>query len=84
MENKKAIIFQTSEIDKIIFSEVIETNIERLRISINGEKTFIKYDESQVPSFIENLTTKEGPYDFEEFLEILQSDYWNSVLPLPD
>lgn len=84
MENKKAVIFQVTEIDKVDFSQVIETSAETLRISINGEKTFIKYDESQVPSFIENLTTKEGPYDFDEFLEIIQSDYWNTPLPLPD
>ena len=72
----KYIIFNISEIDKINFDEVRETSKDTLRISIDGTKTFINWDEDKAPSFVSTLTTAEGTYTHEEILEILSTDFW--------
>ena len=72
----KYLIFNISEIDKVNFDEVRETSKDTLRISIDGTKTFVKWEEDETPSFVYTLTTAEGPYTHEEILEILSTDFW--------
>jgi hypothetical protein len=81
MENKITVL-SVSEINKIIFSEVLETNTETLRLNVAETKTFIKYKTE--PSFIKDLETAEGPYDSQEFSDILQTEEWtnyNIIVP---
>ena len=72
----KYIIFNISEIDKVNFEEVKETSKDTLRLSIDGTKTFVKWEEDETPSFVNTLTTAEGTYTHEEILEILSTDFW--------
>ena len=72
----KYIIFNISEIDKVNFDEVRETSKETIRISIDGTKTFVKWEGDETPSFINTLTTAEGTYTHEEILEILSTNFW--------
>jgi hypothetical protein len=72
----KYLIFNISEIDKVNFDEVRETSKDTLRISIDGTKTFVKWDEDEAPSFVSTLTTVEGTYTHEQILEILNTDLW--------
>lgn len=72
----KYIIFNISEIDKVNFEEVRETSKDTIRISIDGTKTFVKWEEDETPSFVSTLTTAEGTYTHEQILEILSSDFW--------
>ena len=74
-ESRKFMIFNVSELDKIDFSTVLETSEETIRRSVNGEKTFVKWDGS-MPECVTNLTTKEGPYTYEEILEIMDTSEW--------
>jgi hypothetical protein len=74
------IIFATSELDKIDFSQVYETSASTLRLSVNGLKTFVKYAFIPPPC-IELLTTKEGPYTHEEMQIILNTSEWKKSLP---
>jgi hypothetical protein len=74
----KYIIFNISEIDKVNFEQVRETSKDTLRISIDGTKTFVKWNEDETPSFVYTLTTAEGPYTHEEILEILSTDLWSN------
>jgi len=70
-ENRNFIIFNPSEMDKINFSEIIETSPQTLRFSINGS-----------PAFVSTLTTKEGPYTYSQMETILISNEWvNPDLP---
>jgi hypothetical protein len=105
--NRNYIIFNVSEVDKVDFNQVLETSAETLRKSVDGTKTFIKWDSSVlaaihtapaddpaaagdpgyviqvepgVPSFLDDLTTKEGPYTHEEMLTILATEEWTSPL----
>ena len=72
----KYLIFNISEIDKVNFEEVRETSKDTLRISIDGTKTFVKWEEDITPSFVSTLTTAEGTYNYEEIIEILNTDFW--------
>jgi hypothetical protein len=44
MENRQYMIFSVSEINLIDFSEVLQTSAETARKSIDGTKSFVKWD----------------------------------------
>lgn len=74
--NRNFMIFSTSETGSIDFNEVLETSAETLRLSVNGLKTFVKWDGNIIPTSVDSLTTKEGPYTYEEISTILQTSEW--------
>ena len=59
MENRKYIIFNVSELDKINFYEVQETSVDTIRKSVDETLTFVKYDGDEMPSSVLSLTTKQ-------------------------
>lgn len=75
MENRQFIIFNVSELNKIDFTQVLETSADTVRKSVNGAKTFVKW-EGNTPECISALTTAEGPYTYTEMLEILATTEW--------
>lgn len=75
-EQRQFLIFSVYELNKIDFGQVLETSSETVRISLDGLKTFIKWEDIQ-PDFINNLKTKEGPYTYSEILEILSTEEWS-------
>jgi len=77
MDYRQYIIFAMSEIGLIDFSQVLETSIDTIRKSVDGTKTFVKWD-GDTPACIANLTTAEGPYNHEEILAILATEEWTS------
>ncbi len=80
-ENRQFMIFNVSELDNIDFNEVLETSKDTVRKSIDETKTFVKW-EGNIPSSVQLLTTKEGPYTYNEILTILQSPEWTSNEPI--
>lgn len=81
-ENRKFMIFNVSELELIDFTQVCETSVETVRKSVDGTKTFVKWDSIDIPSSVEALTTKEGPYSYEEILIILATPEWTDPNPL--
>ena len=81
--NRNFMIFSTSETGSIDFSEVLETSAETLRLSVDGSKSFVKWDGETVPTSVDNLTTKEGPYTHQQILTILTGSEWADDLELP-
>jgi hypothetical protein len=79
MENRQFIIFNVSELNKIDFTQVLETSIETIRKSVDETKTFVKW-EGETPSCISTLTTGEGPYNYEEILAILATEEWTTPM----
>ena len=77
--SKQFIIFNINEVNKIEFAEVLETSINTVRKSIDGTKTFVKW-EGATPECIKTLTTAEGPYNFEEIAVILESEQWSELI----
>jgi hypothetical protein len=81
-ENRKFMIFNVSELDQIDFTQVYETSVDTVRKSVDGTKTFVKWD-GAIPDCINNLTTKEGPYTYDEILIILSTEEWTNFNPTP-
>ena len=74
--NRNFMIFSTSETGSIDFNEVLETSAETLRLSVDGSKSFVKWDSEIIPTTVDSLTTKEGPYTYEEIVTILTGSFW--------
>jgi len=75
-------IFNVSELEQIDFTQVKETSIDTVRKSIDQTKTFVKW-EGEIPQCVVDLTTKEGPYTYDEILAILATEEWTNPNPLP-
>jgi hypothetical protein len=78
-ENREFMIFNISELSDIDFTTVLETSIDTVRKSVDETKTFVKWD-GEMPECVSNLTTKEGPYNYEEILTILSTSEWSEPM----
>lgn len=67
-------IFDLSEVDKINFNEVLESNIDTLRVS-KTDKTFVKY-KGETPTSVQSLETKSEEYNNQQILDILSTEDW--------
>ena len=81
--NRQFMIFSVTELNQIDFTQVCETSIDTVRKSTDESKTFVKWDGETIPTGVENLTIKEGPYTYEEILEILSTEEWTSPIQEP-
>lgn len=79
-ETREFMIFACSELDQIVFTEVLETSATTVRKSVDETKTFVKWD-GTMPECVANLTTKEGPYTYDEILVILATPEWTDPNP---
>ncbi len=77
-EQRQFMIFNVSELELIDFSQVLETSIDTVRKSVDETKTFVKWDGNIIPSSVDSLTTKEGPYTYEEMINILSTLEWSN------
>jgi hypothetical protein len=78
-DNRQFVIFSTTELPLINFSEVLETSADTVRISVDGTKTFVKWD-GDIPPSVQALTTIEGYYTYEEMIDILSGPEWNEPM----
>lgn len=53
-DNRRWVIIPTSMTGSINFNEVMESSPESLRLSLDGSKTFVKYDITEVTSSYTN------------------------------
>ena len=75
--NREFMIFNVSELPLIDFNQVHETSQDTVRRSVDATLTFVKWD-GATPSSVEALTTKQGPYTYDEILVILSGPEWTS------
>ena len=78
-ENRKYVIIPASEINNVNFLEVLETAPGTCRYSVDGTKTFVKYEGAQ-PSSVSSISSKSQEYSHEEILAILSTEEWTSSL----
>jgi len=81
-EKRNFMIFNISELPNIDFTEVLETSSETIRKTIDGMKTFVKWEGNFIPLSVNSLTTKEGPYNYNEIIIILNGPEWSSDEPI--
>jgi hypothetical protein len=77
-EHREYLIIPVSELTKVNFEEVLETSAETVRKSIDQTKTFVKW-EGAPPSFVATISGAEGPYTYEEILDILTGVDWTTT-----
>jgi hypothetical protein len=75
-KNRQFMVFNLSEISKIDFSKILETSEETLRVTLDKQKTFVKWDGDEIPNFFNDMETKEGPFNYDEIIEIINGDEW--------
>ena len=75
--DRRFVIFNVTELNKINFDQVLETDINTIRKSVDETKTFVKYDLPQ-PSSVASLTTKSQEYTYDEFLVVLATPEWTA------
>jgi hypothetical protein len=71
----ESIIFNVNEINKVNFSEVIQTP-QTLVYSVNKNKTYVTWTSSTTPSFVSTMVTAEGPYNEDQLHAILENYEW--------
>jgi len=69
----KYVIINSSEVSSIDFNKVAEISTDSLRYSVDGTKTFVKF-EGDTPSFL----IGEPQYDYAEIRSILAGADWTS------
>jgi hypothetical protein len=74
-EDRNYLIFAVTELHLVDFDQVLETSAGTVRKSIDQTKTFVKWD-GTMPSFVNLMQTKEGPYDYSEIIDILATLEW--------
>ncbi len=77
--NRNYLIFSVTELDKINFNEVLESSADTVRKSVDGTKTFVKWNGDRPQSTL-SLTSAQGPYTHEEILNILNTEEWTKPL----
>ena len=78
-------IIDSAEVSLVDFEQVLEDSEDTLRISTNGQRTFVKWDSEcdccnrpfETPSFFSNMNNTMGPYTHEQIKEIMTYDAWN-------
>lgn len=80
-DQRNFMIFNCSELEKIDWNQVLESGPDTVRKSVDKNKTFVKWDGENVPSSVDNLVTKIGPYSYEEMLQLLSGPEWTGPNP---
>jgi hypothetical protein len=75
-DDRSFVAFNTSEIDKIDFNYVLETDTTTLRKSEDGSLTFVKWTGS-TPSFVGDLTTKQSIVSYTQISSDVNNSTWN-------
>lgn len=80
-KNRRYLIIPTSIKEQIDFSQVLETSVDTLRLSVDGSKTFVKYNitiEDGVTYGRPNIYSEEyDEYTYDDFKEILNLPQWS-------
>jgi hypothetical protein len=92
-QQRQYLIIPVAEVSKIDFNQVCETSAETLRKSVDQSKTFVKWDGESIPQFvvmdefgdsisypITDIVGSEGPYSYEEILQILSGPEWTAPM----
>ena len=76
-ENRKYVVFNTSETGSINFSQIMESSVNTLRLNNSGSKTFVKYEGSQ-PSSVAGLSSKSNEYTHTQTRNVITGGEWKS------
>jgi hypothetical protein len=72
---RKYIIFDITELNTIDFNQVLETSSDTVIYNVAETQTIVKYL-GDMPSSVQSLTTKEGPYTHTQIMNIITGSAW--------
>lgn len=75
LANRKYVVIQQSDIDKIDYTEVLQTSPDLVRLSVDRTLGVIKYD-GDMPWSVSILENKSREFNHEEITEILNHPDW--------
>lgn len=75
--NRRYLILDSSEIYKIDFDQILEDSAQSLSYSLDLSKSIIKWDLPNWPDFIQNITSAEGPYTYDQITNIVAGPGWS-------
>ena len=74
--NRNYMIISSSDVPNIDFSEILQESADTLRGSVDGDKVVVKWESESIPTSIDTLINKDGPYNHEEISTIMIGDNW--------
>ena len=74
-DNRKYIILDITELGSLDFNQVLETSSDTVIYNVAETQTIIKYI-GDMPSSVQELITKSGPYSHTEIKNILTGSAW--------
>lgn len=77
MNDRQYVIINAADVSSVNFDDVLETSAETLRFSVDGSKTFVKF-EGSAPAFLAGKPA----HSHSEILEILSGSEWTEELVL--
>ena len=77
----KYLIIPASRVPEVRFGQVRETGPAYLRYNNDNSKTFIKWegDNPDCVNDIVGVGTYWGPYEYDDFIEVLRTDEWRDA-----
>lgn len=81
-DNRHFMIFDVSELENVDFNQVLETSSSTVRLNLSGSQTFVKWEGETIPSSVDALISKEGPFSYPEILNILTGSAWTPDEPI--
>lgn len=77
INDRSYLIISSEEIPLVDFNLIVDDSPDSLVISIDTTKSIIKWTYNNTPNFLDNLTTKEGPYTHLDILRIISTPFWS-------
>jgi hypothetical protein len=75
-------IIELADINKIDFTQIGETSVFTLRLSVDKTQFVIKWQDGYTPTFITNNSViPVGTYTHTEILEIMATPAWSEPIP---
>ena len=75
-------IIELADINKIDFTQIGETSVFTLRLSVDKTQFVIKWQDGYTPTFIsDNSVVPVGTYTHTEILEIMATPAWSEPIP---
>ena len=75
--DRNYVVFSVTELEKIDFTQVLETSANTVRKSVDYTMTFIKWNGPEIPLCVQELETKSEYISHEEMLDLLRTDAWD-------
>ncbi len=74
--SRQYMVLAVRELGQVDFRQVLENDPSTVRRSVDGTLTFVKWEGEGIPSSVEGLETREGPFINEEMVTVLASPTW--------